>query len=197
MKLIIFILLFLISIPVFPETTEEDDMVHCLQRNGTNTSFGTQTGLVFAEQDWWHKFKTLLAGVKDIPVQLVSVSKFYKNKNENKKEDVKALIKNNCMKIGGRIINDSINDFSYDTGGPISFGGICIRDKNILKDKSVEYVLVSSSGRVVFGSMRDELIAEVVNNCRNNYNGEIIQEVEAVIKYFEFYKFAGVCKVQK
>lgn len=83
--------------------------------------------------------------MEDIPVKLVSVSKFYKNKNENKKEDVKALIKNNCMKIGGRIINDSINDYSYDTGGPISFGGICIRDKNILKDKSVDIITMVKS----------------------------------------------------
>lgn len=192
MKIFTLILLFLISIPVFPETTEEDDMVHCLQRNGTNTSFGTQTGLVFAEQDWWHKFKTLLAGVEDIPVQLVSVSKFYKNKSEKEKKEVYELIKENCMKIGGKLIEESIHDF---TRGPISYGGICIRDKKILEDNSVKYVMVRSKGRAIYGSMKDKIIADVAMKCKNEYQGEIIHEIKEVTDYLDIFQFAGVCKI--
>ena len=164
-----------------------DELIHCPTQNGT------QTGLLLKEQNWWHKFKTYLAGVEDIPVQLVSISRFHKNKTEKEKQAVLENVKNNCMRIGGKLIEESIHDF---TRGPISYGGICIRDKAVLQEKNVKYIMVRGKGRAIFNSMKEKVKVEVRRKCEEDHKGQVINQVEEVTDFLDIFYFAAVCKVK-
>ncbi len=176
-------------------TIQADGIIHCVQENTKIEDFGTITGLALSEQSWWYKFKTFLTTVEDVPVQLVSLSKFYKLKSNTEKGKVLQGIRDNCSRIGGIILDESIRDFTKR--GPISFAGICIRDKAVLRDKNVNYVIVHSNGYASSGKMKKALISKVNNQCTTEHQGQIVGEVKKVSKYIDnFYYFAGVCKVK-
>ena len=172
-------------------TIQADGIVKCIQENREMQDFGTVTGLVLSEQSWWYKFQTFLSSAEDVPIQLISVSKFYKNKGKEEKKAVLQTVKDDCSRIGGKIITESIHDF---TQGPIAFGGICIRDKILLKEKNVKYLIVHSTGYASSGSMKQALASKASNQCTQEHQGQIIGKMSKVTRYLDnFYSYAGIC----
>ena len=175
-------------------TIQADGTVECVQENRKMQDFGTVTGLVLSEQSWWYKFQTFLSSAKDVPIQLISVSKFYKKKGKEEKKAVLQTVKDDCSRIGGKVITESIQDF---TQGAIAFGGICIRDKILLKDKNVKYSIVHSTGYASTGSMKQALISKASSQCIQEHQGQIIGKIKKITRYLDnFYSYAGICKIK-
>lgn len=187
MKLLILSFFIGYSVPLFAV----DNEVSCIDGNGTNTEHLTQTGLVFSEQSFWHRWSTYFAGIKDVPIQIASTSKFYKEKTKENKREIEELIHKNCERIGGKIVKGTMNDF---TRSNISYAGICVRDKSILSDPSVKYSLVHTKGRAVYTDEKEALSVELKLQCQKDYNGELILEPKEINTYLEVSSYAAVCK---
>ncbi len=174
----------------FPLYAIENDVV-CPFGNGTNTELLTHTGLVFSEQSFWHRWTTYFAGIEDVPIQIASSSKFYKDKKNENKEKVEQLIHTNCARIGGKIIQGTMKDF---TRSNISYAGICVRDKDFLNDPYVKYTLVHTKGRAVWSDEQDVLKSNLKSQCEDEHNGELILEAKEINTYLEVSSYAAICK---